>query len=270
LSAIEGLEVVTPVMKPYVVPITAVLLFFLFRIQAHGTGRIGRYFGPITLVWMLALATWGIVSIVQSPVVFKAINPMYGAHFIAEYGFRSVMTLGVVFLVVTGGEALYADMGHFGLGPIRRAWFWIVLPALALNYFGQGAFLLRSPEHAVNPFYHMLPEFALIPMVTLATIATIIASQAVIAGAFSLTWQAIQLGFLPRLQVRHTSHEAIGQVYIPFVNTGLLIATVALVFGFRTSSGLASPSSPVSVPRTRRVNAAARAISSRTPNGFVR
>ncbi len=240
LSAIEGLEVVTPVMKPYVVPITAVLLFFLFRIQKNGTGRIGRFFGPITFVWMLALAVWGIVSIVQSPLVFKAINPMYGAHFIAEYGFRSVMTLGVVFLVVTGGEALYADMGHFGLGPIRRAWFSIVLPALALNYFGQGAFLLRSPEHAVNPFYHMLPEYALIPMVTLATVATIIASQAVIAGAFSLTWQAIQLGFLPRLQVRHTSHEAIGQVYIPFVNTGLLVATVALVLGFRSSSGLAS------------------------------
>ncbi len=240
LSAIEGLEVVTPVMKPYVVPITAVLLFFLFRIQKNGTGRIGRFFGPITFVWMLALAVWGIVSIVQSPLVFKAINPMYGAHFIAEYGFRSVMTLGVVFLVVTGGEALYADMGHFGLGPIRRTWFSIVLPALALNYFGQGAFLLRSPEHAVNPFYHMLPEYALIPMVTLATVATIIASQAVIAGAFSLTWQAIQLGFLPRLQVRHTSHEAIGQVYIPFVNTGLLVATVALVLGFRSSSGLAS------------------------------
>jgi KUP system potassium uptake protein len=240
LSAIEGLEVVTPVMTPYVVPITALILILLFRIQKNGTGRIGRFFGPITFVWMLALAMWGILSIVQSPVVFKAINPMYGAHFIAEYGIESVKTLGVVFLVVTGGEALYADMGHFGLGPIRRTWFSIVLPALALNYFGQGAFLLRSPEHATNPFYYMLPEQALIPMVILATTATAIASQAVIAGAFSLTWQAVQLGFVPRVHVRHTSHEEIGQVYIPFINTGLLISTLVLVFGFRTSSGLAS------------------------------
>lgn len=240
LSAIEGLEVVTPVMAPYVVPITALILFGLFRIQQNGSGRLGRLFGPITFLWMLSLATWGVVSIVQSPVVFQAINPMYGVRFIAEYGFHSVMTLGVVFLVVTGGEALYADMGHFGLGPIRRAWFSIVLPALGLNYFGQGAFLLRSPEFASNPFYYMLPEAALIPMVVLATTATVIASQAVISGAFSLTWQAIQLGFIPRMHVRHTSHEEIGQVYIPFVNTGLLIATLALVFGFRTSSGLAS------------------------------
>ncbi|MCI0452994.1 MAG: potassium transporter Kup [Candidatus Latescibacteria bacterium] len=240
LSAIEGLEVVTPVATPYVVPITALILFALFRIQKNGTGRIGRFFGPLTFVWMLSLATWGIVSIVQSPVVFKAVNPMYGVRFISEYGVESVKTLGVVFLVVTGGEALYADMGHFGLSPIRRTWFSIVLPALALNYFGQGAFLLRSPEYAANPFYHMLPEQALIPMVVLATMATMIASQAVIAGAFSLTWQAIQLGFVPRMHVRHTSHEEIGQVYIPFINTGLLIATLLLVFGFKTSSGLAS------------------------------
>jgi KUP system potassium uptake protein len=240
LSAIEGLEVVTPVMKPYVLPITLLILLALFRVQRKGTGRIGAMFGPVTLVWMSALALWGVLSIVQSPVVLKAIHPAYGARFIAEYGIHSVKTLGVVFLVVTGGEALYADMGHFGLRPIRRAWFSIVLPALALNYFGQGALLLRSPEHAVNPFYHMLPEAALIPMVILATSATIIASQAVIAGAFSLTWQAIQLGFIPRLHVRHTSDEEIGQVYIPFINTGLLVATMALVLGFRTSSNLAS------------------------------
>jgi KUP system potassium uptake protein len=240
LSAIEGLEVVTPAMTPYVVPITALILFGLFRIQRNGTGRIGALFGPVTFLWMSALAVWGVYSIVQSPVVFEAVNPLHGARFIAEYGVRSVATLGVVFLVVTGGEALYADMGHFGLSPIRRAWFWIVLPALVLNYFGQGAFLLRSPEHAVNPFYHMLPGWALIPMLVLATTATIIASQAVIAGAFSLTWQAAQLGFIPRVHVQHTSDEEIGQVYIPFVNTGLLIATVALVFGFRTSSNLAS------------------------------
>ncbi|HXV12985.1 MAG TPA: potassium transporter Kup, partial [Candidatus Krumholzibacteria bacterium] len=240
LSAIEGLEVVTPAFTPYVVPITALILVLLFRIQKNGTGRIGRFFGPLTFAWMLALAMWGILSIVQSPVVFKAVNPAYGVRFIAEYGIESVKTLGVVFLVVTGGEALYADMGHFGLGPIRRAWFSIVLPALALNYFGQGAFLLRSPEHAANPFYYMLPEQALIPMVILATTATTIASQAVIAGAFSLTWQAVQLGFIPRVQVRHTSHEEIGQVYIPFVNTGLLLATLALVFGFRTSSNMAA------------------------------
>jgi KUP system potassium uptake protein len=240
LSAVEGLQVVTPVLSPYVVPITALILFGLFRIQKNGTGRLGRFFGPLTLIWMLALAAWGIVSIVQSPVVFKAVNPAYGARFIAENGIHSVMTLGVVFLVVTGGEALYADMGHFGSEPIRRGWFSIVLPALTLNYFGQGAFLLRSPEHAANPFYHMLPEAALIPMLILATAATVIASQAVIAGAFSLTWQAVQLGFVPRMHVQHTSHEEIGQVYIPFVNTGLLLATLALVFGFRTSSGLAS------------------------------
>lgn len=240
LSAIEGLEVVTPVMRPYVVPITALILFGLFRIQENGSGRLGKLFGPVTFLWMLALATWGVISIVQSPMVFKAANPVYGARFIAEYGFHSVMTLGVVFLVVTGGEALYADMGHFGPGPIRRAWFSIVLPALALNYFGQGAFLLRSPEYASNPFYYMLPEAALIPMVVLATAATVIASQAMITGAFSLTWQAVQLGFIPRMHVRHTSHEEIGQVYIPFVNTVLLIATLALVVGFQTSSGLAS------------------------------
>ena len=239
LSAVEGLEVVTPVLKPYVLPVTILLLFGLFQVQRKGTGRIGAMFGPITLLWMSALALWGAVSIVQSPVVWKAINPVYGVRFIMEYGYHSVMTLGVVFLVVTGGEALYADMGHFGLRPIRRAWFSIVLPALTLNYFGQGAFLLRSPEHAVNPFFHMLPEAALIPMVTLATLATVIASQAVIAGAFSLTWQAIQLGFIPRLPVRHTSEE-IGQVYIPFINTALLVATIALVLGFRTSSNLAS------------------------------
>jgi len=240
LSAVEGLEVVTPVMRPYVVPITALILLGLFRIQRRGTGHIGALFGPVTFVWMLVLALWGVVSIVQSPVVFKAVNPMYAVRFIAEHGLHSVMTLGVVFLVVTGGEALYADMGHFGLSPIRRAWFSIVLPALVLNYFGQGALLMRSPEHAVNPFYHMLPGWALIPMVVLATAATIIASQAVIAGAFSLTWQAAQLGFIPRMHVQHTSDEEIGQVYIPFVNTGLLVATVALVFGFKTSSNLAS------------------------------
>jgi len=240
LSAVEGLEVVTPVMKPYVVPITALVIVGLFRLQRGGTGRIGRFFGPVTLLWMAALAIWGTVSIVQSPVVFTAISPLHGLRFIAEYGFHSVMTLGVVFLVVTGGEALYADMGHFGAGPIRRAWFSVVLPALTLNYFGQGALLLRSPEHAVNPFYHMLPDAAVIPMLVLATAATMIASQAVIAGAFSLTWQAVQLGFIPRLKVRHTSAEEIGQVYIPFVNSALLVATIALVLGFRTSSNLAS------------------------------
>jgi KUP system potassium uptake protein len=223
-----------------VVPITALILLGLFRIQRSGTGKIGALFGPITFVWMLALAVIGVISIFQSPVVLQAVDPRHAVGFIAENGLRSVMTLGVVFLVVTGGEALYADMGHFGLSPIRRAWFQIVLPALALNYFGQGAFLLRSPGEAINPFYHMLPHWALIPMLVLATMATIIASQAVIAGAFSLTWQAAQLGFIPRMHVKHTSEEEIGQVYIPFVNTVLLVATIALVFGFRTSSNLAA------------------------------
>jgi len=240
LSAVEGLEVFTPVMRPYVIPITVLILFGLFSLQSKGTGRIGAFLGPITMVWMFSIAVWGAISVVQSPVVFKAINPAYGARFIMEYGYHAVKTLGVVFLVVTGGEALYADMGHFGAGPIRRAWFSIVLPALTINYFGQGAFLLRAPEDAVNPFFHMLPEIAVIPMVILATMATIIASQAVIAGAFSLSSQAMQLGFLPRFTVRHTSEEEIGQVFIPFVNTGLLVATIALVLGFRTSSNLAS------------------------------
>ncbi|HEU4364061.1 MAG TPA: potassium transporter Kup [Candidatus Krumholzibacteria bacterium] len=240
LSAVEGLEVATPVLSRFVVPITVLILLGLFRIQSGGTGRVGRLFGPVTLVWMIALAAWGVFSILSSPAVLAALSPMYAVHFLQEYGRQSIMTLGVVFLVVTGGEALYADMGHFGPGPIRRAWLTIVLPALVLNYFGQGAFLLRSPEHAVNPFFHMLPGWAVYPMVGLATAATIIASQAVITGAFSLTWQAIQLGYLPRLRVHHTSDEEIGHVFIPAVNNALLFSTVALVVGFGTSSALAS------------------------------
>ncbi|HEX5131420.1 MAG TPA: potassium transporter Kup [Candidatus Krumholzibacteria bacterium] len=240
LSAIEGLEVATPVFSRFVVPITALILIGLFRLQSSGTGRVGRLFGPITLLWMFALAAWGLVSIIGTPDVLRALNPAHAIAFCSENGLRSLMTLGVVFLVVTGGEALYADMGHFGVSPIRRAWFVVVLPSLVLNYFGQGAFLLRSPGHAVNPFFHMLPEWALIPMVVLATAATIIASQAVITGAFSLTWQGIQLGYLPRFKVHHTSEEEIGHVYIPAVNSALLVATLALVVGFRNSSALAA------------------------------
>ncbi len=240
LSAVEGLQVATPVFAKFVVPITALILFGLFRLQSRGSATVGNMFGPITLVWMVVIAAWGLHSIVQSPGVLRALNPAYAVHFFAEKGLHSLITLGVVFLVVTGGEALYADMGHFGATPIRRAWVSIVLPALVLNYFGQGAFLLREPANTVNPFYHMLPGWALYPMVALATAATIIASQAVITGAFSLTWQGIQLGYLPHLRVLHTSEEEIGQVFIPAVNNLLLVATIALVFGFRTSSALAS------------------------------
>ena len=240
LSAVEGLEVATPVFSRFVVPITVLILLGLFRLQRSGTGRVGTLFGPVTLLWMVALAAWGCVSILSTPGVLRALSPGYAISFCSEYGLRSLTTLGVVFLVVTGGEALYADMGHFGARPIRRAWFLLVLPSLVLNYFGQGAFLLRSPEHAVNPFFHMLPGWAVFPMVGLATAATIIASQAVITGAFSLTWQGIQLGYLPRFKVHHTSDEEIGHVYIPAINTALLVATVALVIGFRTSSALAA------------------------------
>lgn len=240
LSAVEGLEVATPALSHFVVPITVLILLGLFRIQSGGTRRIGSLFGPVTLLWMVSLAAWGAYSILSSPGVLLALNPLYAVRFFGEYGLQSVATLGVVFLVVTGGEALYADMGHFGPGPIRRAWFVIVLPALVLNYFGQGAFLLRSPDLAMNPFFHMLPSWAVFPMVGLATAATIIASQAVITGAFSLTWQAIQLGYLPRFKVQHTSDEEVGHVFIPAINNALLIATVALVVGFGTSSALAS------------------------------
>jgi KUP system potassium uptake protein len=238
LSAIEGLEIATPVFKPYVVPITLVILFFLFFLQHRGTGKVGLLFGPVMLTWFLVIGAVGFLHVVQNPAVFDAINPSYGLHFLQEQSFRSLYILGAVFLVVTGGEALYADIGHFGKSPVRLSWFTVVLFSLLLNYFGQGALLLKNSSMVSNPFYNLTPHWALYPMVLLATCATIIASQAIISGVFSLTFQALQLGYLPRLQVVHTSEEERGQIYMPHVNWLLFIATAGVVVGFRSSGNL--------------------------------
>jgi KUP system potassium uptake protein len=240
LSAVEGLQVATPVFQPYVIPITVVILVLLFAFQRRGTAGVGSVFGPVTVVWFTVLAVLGIRQIVMQPSVLRALNPMYAAEFFGRHGVSGVAVLGSVFLVVTGGEALYADMGHFGKRPIRLAWFTLVLPALLLNYFGQGALLIRHPDAIENPFYHMGPDWALYPLVVLATAATVIASQAVISGAFSLTMQAVQLGYSPRMEIQHTSAKEMGQIYIPGVNWTLMIATLALVFGFGSASALAA------------------------------
>jgi K+ transporter len=239
-GAIEGLHVATPFFDPYVLPIAIVILIGLFFFQSRGTTGVGAVFGPITMLWFIAISVLGIQQIIRAPEVLAAINPMHGFEFFMINGSRGFLVLGAVFLVVTGGEALYADIGHFGTTPIRLTWFAIVLPALTLNYFGQGALLLVQPEAAVNPFYRMAPSWALYPMVVLATAAAVIASQAIISGAFSLTMQAIQLGYSPRLKVIYTSARIIGQIYVPVVNWGLMIACIALVLGFRTSSNLAA------------------------------
>ena len=240
LSAIEGLKIVTPAFEPYVVPITAAILVALFAVQSRGTARVAAFFGPITLVWFFALATAGIWHIAQNPSVLSAFNPLHGVDFLFSYRLIGFLTLGAVFLVVTGSEALYADLGHFGRGPIQTAWLLIVLPALTLNYLGQGALVLADPKTIENPFFLLYPDWALIPMVALATAATVIASQAVITGAYSLTRQAIQLGLLPRLEIRHTSAALFGQIYMPRVNTLLLFGVLLLVVVFRSSSALAS------------------------------
>ncbi|MBI4544615.1 MAG: potassium transporter Kup [Gemmatimonadetes bacterium] len=240
LSAIEGLEIATPVLAPFVIPITVGILVGLFLFQRRGTAGVGAVFGPVTLVWFLTLALLGTRAIAARPEVLAALNPLHGAAFFGRNGLQGFLVLGAVFLVVTGGEALYADMGHFGRRPIRLAWFALVLPALLLNYFGQGALLLRDPEAAHNPFYRLAPGWALYPMVLLATAATVIASQAVISGSFSLTRQAVQLGYSPRVQIQHTSPGEIGQIYIPPVNWALMLATIALVLGFGSSSRLAA------------------------------
>jgi KUP system potassium uptake protein len=240
LSAVEGLQVATPVFQPFIVPITIGILVALFMFQSRGTERVGKVFGPATLVWFLAIAVLGASWVVRQPHVFIAINPQYGIRFFSHNGWQGFLVLGSVFLVVTGGEALYADMGHFGRRPIRLAWFSFVFPALLLNYFGQGALLFERPETIVNPFYSMAPSWALYPLVILATSATVIASQALITGAFSLTMQAVQLGFLPRIAVRHTSEEEYGQIYVPAINWILMIACIALVVAFGSSSALAS------------------------------
>ena len=240
LSAVEGLEVATPFFQPYVIPITVVILLGLFSFQRFGTASVGSVFGPIVLVWFLTLGALGAIHLADSPEVFKALNPVYGAQFFVRNGIRGFLVLGSVFLVVTGGEALYADMGHFGKLPIRLTWFAIVLPALLLNYFGQGAMVIAHPETIEQPFYLMAPRWALYPLVGLTTVATVIASQAVISGAFSLTRQAVQLGYLPRLGIKHTSTREIGQIYIAGVNWALMIASIGLVIGFGSSSRLAA------------------------------
>jgi KUP system potassium uptake protein len=240
LSAVEGLRVATPVFEPYVIPLTVSILLGLFSIQRYGTGRLGALFGPITLCWFLALAALGVSGIASEPSVLRAIAPWHAVGFFAENGREGLLVLGAVVLVVTGGEALYADMGHFGRRPIRWAWFAVVLPSLLLNYFGQGALLMEHPDSADNPFYRLAPHGLLYGLVALATAATVIASQAVISGAFSLTRQAVQLGFSPRVLIEHTSPEEIGQIYVPPVNWGLMAATVGLVLGFRSSSHLAA------------------------------
>ena len=240
LSAVEGLELATPALSPFVIEIALVILVGLFLIQRRGTASIGKLFGPVMLVWFSVLALLGIVNILKNPAVFQAINPWYAVEFFRVDGWKGFLILGTVFLVVTGGEALYADMGHFGAKPIRLAWLFFVLPALLLNYFGQGALLLTNPEAFKNPLYLMAPSWALYPLIALATMATIIASQALISGAYSITMQAEHLGFLPRLSIIHTSPTAFGQIYIPFVNWLLMIGCILTVLGFRTSSNLAA------------------------------
>ena len=239
LSAVEGLEVVTPAFKPYVVPITLAVLTLLYALQRHGTGAMGRWFGPITIVWFIVIAFWGIVWIVRAPQVLAALNPWHALRFGLGHGHVTLLVLGAVFLAVTGAEALYADMGHFGSRPIQTAWFVLVFPALVLNYFGQGALMLLEPAKADNPFFNMVPSWFLIPMVVMATIATVIASQATISGTFSITKQAIQLGYLPRLRVLHTSVRHTGQIYIPGVNWLQYAAIVAAVLLFGSSTALA-------------------------------
>ncbi len=240
LSAIEGLKIVTPAFDPYVVPLTIVILLALFAAQSRGTARVAAFFGPITAIWFVAIAIPGIVAIAGDPWILLAINPFYGLKFLVSHGVIGLVTLGAVFLAVTGAEALYADLGHFGRRPIQTAWLAFVFPSLALNYLGQGALLLADPSAIENPFFLLYPNWAQLPMVLLATAATVIASQAVITGAYSLTHQAIQLGLLPRFEIRHTSETREGQIYLPRVNTLLLLGVLLLVTTFRSSSSLAS------------------------------
>lgn len=240
LSAVEGLEIATPEMKRFVIPITMTILIALFVIQKFGTAVVGKLFGPITLLWFISLAVLGVLNVVKNPEIFAAINPLYAFNFVSEHTLMAYIVMGSVVLVVTGVEALYLDMGHFGKSPVRLAWLFCVLPSLLINYFGQGALLLADPEAIKNPFYLMVPEWALWPMVGLATAATVIASQAVISGAFSLANQAILLGFLPRMSIRHTSDNERGQIYMPFINWSLLAMVLFTVIEFRESGNLAA------------------------------
>jgi len=240
LSAIEGLEVAAPGLADYVIPITLAILLVLFAIQRHGTALVGKMFGPVMMVWFAILAIMGLKNIAHAPLVLAALSPHYGLMFMVHHGLTGFLALASVVLAVTGGEALYADMGHFGRTPIALAWYLLVLPALVLNYFGQGALLLTSPEALENPFFLMAPHWALMPLVILAALATVIASQAVISGAFSVTAQAMQLGYLPRMRVLHTSAQERGQIFIPFLNSVLAVIVFALVLGFKSSSNLAA------------------------------
>ncbi|MGX5652674.1 potassium transporter Kup [Hydrogenophaga sp. YM1] len=240
LSAVEGLTVISPALQHYVIPLTLLVLLVLFAVQKRGTGGIGRYFGPITLLWFLAVAALGVSHIVHHPEILGALSPHHALRFLWQQPGVTFIILGAVVLAVTGAEALYADLGHFGKKPIRLAWFAVVMPCLTLNYFGQGALLLADPSAVSNPFFRMAPTWALLPLVVLATAATVIASQALISGAFSVTKQAIQLGYLPRLNLRHTSVRDTGQIYIPFVNWALFTAIVLAVVMFKSSSNLAS------------------------------
>jgi KUP system potassium uptake protein len=240
LSAIEGIKLVTAAFDPYVVPITVLILVVLFAVQSRGTARVAAFFGPVMLVWFLVIGLAAFPAIVRRPEILFALNPLYAVSFMLHHGVIGFVTLGAVFLAVTGAEALYADLGHFGKKPIQTAWLFIVLPSLALNYFGQGALVIDNPKAVENPFFLMFPDWALIPMLVMATVAGVIASQAVITGAYSLTRQAIQLGLMPRFEVRHTSEAHSGQIFIPRINRMLLIAVMLLVLMFKSSSALAS------------------------------
>lgn len=240
LSAVEGLEVITPAFKPYIIPFALIILVGLFFIQRHGTASIGKLFGPVMLLWFATLAVLGATNIVAAPGVFQALNPAWGISFFIANPMLGFFSLGAVVLVLTGGEALYADMGHFGRQPIQLAWYCIALPALLINYFGQGALLLSDPTAVQNPFFLLAPGWAMYPLVMLSTAATVIASQAVISGAFSITQQAVLLGYFPRLSVLHTSESEMGQIYLPAINWVLLVAVIALVLGFESSSNLAA------------------------------
>ena len=240
LSAVEGLEIIAPTLKDFVIPVTVIVLTGLFMIQKRGTGLVGMFFGPVMIVWFTVLGGLGINQILRHPEILAALNPWYAFQFISAYPMLAFFALSAVVLAVTGGEALYTDMGHFGRSPIRLAWFGFVMPALVLNYFGQGALLLHDPQAIRNPFYMLAPEWALIPMVALSTLATVIASQAVISGAFSVARQAVQMGLLPRMSIIHTSGKEEGQIYVPFTNWTLYLAVVGLVIGFKSSSNLAA------------------------------
>ncbi len=240
LSAIEGMRIITPTLKPYIIPVTVTILICLFSLQSRGTARVGKLFGPVMLVWFMVIAALGTVQIVHNPHVLAAISPVYAIKFLIYNKIHGFIILGAVFLVVTGAEALYADIGHFGKAPIRTGWFTVIFPSLVLNYFGQGAVLLSRPHMSHHPFYALVPSIAVVPMVIFATMATIIASQAVITGAFSLTSQAINLGYLPRLDIKYTSASQMGQIYIPIVNWFLLVCAIFLVIGFQTSSKIAA------------------------------